>query len=100
MGCMPTSLDVGKVAFLGDYPPRQCGIAAFTRDLRRARIPLVTALRTLRETPDADQRRVFSELIKTPQLLRLSNHCELYHWVFGSPAHNECEWLHRLLSPK
>ena len=26
----------GKVAFLGDYPPRQCGIATFTRDLRAA----------------------------------------------------------------
>ena len=27
---------VNKVAFLGDYPPRQCGIATFTRDLRDA----------------------------------------------------------------
>lgn len=27
---------LGKVAFLGDYPPRQCGIATFTRDLREA----------------------------------------------------------------
>ena len=27
---------VNKVTFLGDYPPRQCGIATFTRDLRDA----------------------------------------------------------------
>jgi glycosyltransferase involved in cell wall biosynthesis len=27
---------VNKVAFLGDYPPRQCGIATFTRDLRES----------------------------------------------------------------
>ncbi len=26
----------GKIAFLGDFPPRQCGIATFTRDLREA----------------------------------------------------------------
>lgn len=25
-----------KIAFLGDFPPRQCGIATFTRDLREA----------------------------------------------------------------
>ena len=142
MGCMPTSSSVSKVAFLGDYPPRQCGIATFTRDLRdavaetnpdwscpviavsdrpgdyrypddvrfeipqpdmasyvraanflnlahidalcvqhefgifggaagshllgllrRARMPIVTTLHTVLEKPDADQRRVFSELI-------------------------------------
>jgi len=33
---MASSTRVGKVAFLGDYPPRQCGIATFTRDLRDA----------------------------------------------------------------
>ena len=27
---------VNKIAFLGDYPPRQCGIATFTNDLRDA----------------------------------------------------------------
>ena len=136
----PTSL--GKVAFLGDYPPRQCGIATFTRDLRdavaaanpgwncpviavsdrpgtyayptevrfeipqpdvasylraanflnlahldvlcvqhefgifggaagshllgllrRVRMPVVTTLHTVLTRPDADQRRVFSELV-------------------------------------
>ena len=31
---MSSPAAVNKVAFLGDYPPRQCGIAAFTRDLR------------------------------------------------------------------
>ncbi len=29
-------MKTSKVAFLGDYPPRQCGIATFTRDLRDA----------------------------------------------------------------
>ena len=36
MGEMPDTSSVSKVAFLGDYPPRQCGIATFTRDLRDA----------------------------------------------------------------
>jgi glycosyltransferase involved in cell wall biosynthesis len=139
---MTLSTPVSKVAFLGDYPPRQCGIATFTRDLRdavaeanpewncpviavsdrpdeyhypdvvrfeipqpdmasyvraanflnlahidalcvqhefgifggaagshllgllrRARMPVVTTLHTVLEKPDADQRRVFTELI-------------------------------------
>lgn len=139
---MPYTTHVSKVAFLGDYPPRQCGIATFTRDLRdavagenpswscpviavsdragtyhypdevrfeipqpdmasyvraanflnlghmdalcvqhefgifggaagshllgllrRTRMPVVTTLHTILEKPDADQRRVFSELI-------------------------------------
>jgi glycosyltransferase involved in cell wall biosynthesis len=139
---MSSSTPVSKVAFLGDYPPRQCGIATFTRDLRdavaeanpewncpviavsdrpdeyhypddvrfeipqpdmasyvraanflnlahidalcvqhefgifggaagshllgllrRARMPVVTTLHTVLEKPDADQRRVFTELI-------------------------------------
>jgi glycosyltransferase involved in cell wall biosynthesis len=33
---MASSSLVNKVAFLGDYPPRQCGIATFTRDLRES----------------------------------------------------------------
>ena len=33
---MASSSPVTKVAFLGDYPPRQCGIATFTRDLRES----------------------------------------------------------------
>ena len=28
--------DVGKIAFLGDYLPRKCGIATFMHDLRHA----------------------------------------------------------------
>jgi len=33
---MHSTTDVRKVAFLGDYPPRRCGIATFTADLRNA----------------------------------------------------------------
>jgi glycosyltransferase involved in cell wall biosynthesis len=31
---MPKSSDIHKIAFLGDYLPRKCGIATFTTDLR------------------------------------------------------------------
>ena len=33
---MPVASDIRKVAFLGDYLPRKCGIATFTTDLRCA----------------------------------------------------------------
>jgi glycosyltransferase involved in cell wall biosynthesis len=33
---MPPASDIRKVAFLGDYLPRKCGIATFTTDLRCA----------------------------------------------------------------
>ena len=33
---MQKSNDIRKVAFLGDYLPRKCGIATFTTDLRTA----------------------------------------------------------------
>ncbi len=33
---MPTPADTRKIAFLGDYLPRKCGIATFTTDLRCA----------------------------------------------------------------
>jgi glycosyltransferase involved in cell wall biosynthesis len=33
---MVTPIHNLKIAFLGDYPPRKCGIATFTRDLRNA----------------------------------------------------------------
>ena len=145
---MSADLQVSKVAFLGDYPPRQCGIATFTRDLRdavaeanpgwscpviavsdrpgeykypddvrfeipqpdmasyvraanflnlahvdalcvqhefgifggaagshllgllrRTRMPVVTTLHTVLEKPDADQKRVFSELIDMSTLV-------------------------------
>jgi len=33
---MSTVTDIRKIAFLGDYLPRKCGIATFTHDLRKA----------------------------------------------------------------
>ena len=33
---MPPASAIRKVAFLGDYLPRKCGIATFTTDLRCA----------------------------------------------------------------
>lgn len=33
---MDTNLTIGKIAFVGDYVPRRCGIATFTHDLRTA----------------------------------------------------------------
>ena len=33
---MPSSVDIHKIAFVGDYLPRKCGIATFTLDLRNA----------------------------------------------------------------
>ncbi|MFM7376133.1 MAG: hypothetical protein ACKO39_13430 [Chthoniobacterales bacterium] len=65
MSPMPDAASVSKVAFLGDYPPRHCGIATFTRDLRDAlaeanpgwNCPVDTATRfasvRLGELPDA-----------------------------------------------
>src|ERR1700722_1182942 len=32
----PKPAPVGSVAFLGNHPPRQCGIATFTHDIRNA----------------------------------------------------------------
>lgn len=42
---MSGTCDLERVAFLGNYVPRQCGIATFTHDLYR---PIAEAL------PDAD----------------------------------------------
>src|SRR6058998_1589788 len=33
---MPSSVKIHKIAFVGDYLPRKCGIATFTFDLRNA----------------------------------------------------------------
>ncbi len=33
---MKTLNPTTKIAFLGNYPPRRCGIATFTHDLRKA----------------------------------------------------------------
>ena len=33
---LPSNVHLRSIAFLGSYPPRQCGIATFTHDLRRA----------------------------------------------------------------
>src|SRR5690606_20077764 len=33
---MVSKTEVRKLAFIGDYPPRQCGIATYTYDLRHA----------------------------------------------------------------
>lgn len=157
---------VGKVAFLGDYPPRQCGIATFTRDLRdavgsfhpdwqcpviavsdrpgtyaypevvrfeipqpdvasylraanflnlahidvlcvqhefgiyggaagshllallrRVRMPVVTTLHTVLEKPDADQRRVFGELVElSSRLVVMAERARvMLHDIYGVP---------------
>ncbi|MEB3325080.1 MAG: hypothetical protein VKM17_07045 [Cyanobacteriota bacterium] len=34
--CEPWRRNARKISFLGNFPPRQCGIATFTRDLHRA----------------------------------------------------------------
>ena len=36
MQIMTTASDIRKIAFLGDYLPRKCGIATFTSDLLSA----------------------------------------------------------------
>lgn len=140
---MPHTRNSYRVAFLGDYPPRRCGVATFTKDLRcavaslkpqwqcsvlaltdpgrdyeyplevrfeipepdiqsyvraadflnlshtdvlcvqhefgiyggragshvlalmrRARIPIITTLHTILQSPNADQRRVFQEVVE------------------------------------
>ena len=33
---MPSTSEIRKIAFLGDYLPRKCGIATFTSDLLAA----------------------------------------------------------------
>ena len=33
---MPTASEIHRIAFLGDYLPRKCGIATFTSDLLTA----------------------------------------------------------------
>ena len=33
---MLSRTEIHKIAFVGDYPPRQCGIATFTHDIRNA----------------------------------------------------------------
>jgi glycosyltransferase involved in cell wall biosynthesis len=33
---MSGGTEIKKIAFIGDYPPRKCGIATFTHDLRKA----------------------------------------------------------------
>lgn len=33
---MARTLEIRKLAFIGDYPPRRCGIATFTSDLHNA----------------------------------------------------------------
>ncbi len=33
---MSPTPEIRKIAFLGDYLPRKCGIATFTHDLRQA----------------------------------------------------------------
>lgn len=45
--CMPSSSVIRKVAFLGDYLPRKCGIATFTADLRHAVVTEFPAVQCL-----------------------------------------------------
>src|SRR2546421_9252326 len=44
---MHKALNIGKVAFLGDYLPRKCGIATFTTDLRCAMAAEFPAMKCL-----------------------------------------------------
>ena len=44
---MPPASNIRKVAFLGDYLPRKCGIATFTTDLCRAMAAEFSAIQCL-----------------------------------------------------
>src|SRR5437867_1215658 len=50
---------ISRIAFIGNYLPRQCGIATFTTDLC---VPIVTTLHTILREPDAHQRKVLIEV--------------------------------------
>src|SRR5437773_1602944 len=80
--------DLSRIAVVGDYLPRQCGIATFTTDLCELRMPVVTTLHTVLRSPASKQRRVLQELAQLSDRLVVMTQrsAEFLQQIYGVPA--------------